>query len=256
MVEACAGVFDAEGRAVGVHGRGDADAPAVGLHVHRVRDEVAQRLAELDPVGCERAGGGDDLDLPLGGVSLEGARGGADVENAPLLTAGGLDLGHFFENYTVHGQTDKAANYLAPMAVGRLSAADAEAARRAATPTAHTESRLRVLGKARGKILLVILGMPFWYAAQILVRVLGFVCPPLGHALARLLPVALVVVHIINMQIHRMPMGVQVQEDKVMLVVAQHKMAVVHTVLLVVAELEELAMIQLHHQVEITVKVE
>ena len=33
------------------------------------------------------------------------------------------------------------------------------------------------------------------------------------------LPVALVVVHIIKMQIHRMPMGVQVQEEKVMLVV-------------------------------------
>ena len=42
--------------------------------------------------------------------------GGRDL----LLTAAGLDLDHFFGNYAVHGQTDKAAQWLAPLAVGRL----------------------------------------------------------------------------------------------------------------------------------------
>ena len=47
--------------------------------------------------------------------------GGKDL----LLTATGLDLGHFFDNYTVHGNTDKAAGWLASMAVGKLSQSDA-----------------------------------------------------------------------------------------------------------------------------------
>ena len=38
-----------------------------------------------------------------------------------LLTAGGLDLGHFFENYKVHTATDKAANYLAGYVIGRCA---------------------------------------------------------------------------------------------------------------------------------------
>ena len=46
-----------------------------------------------------------------------------------LLTAAGQDLKHFFENYKVHTQTDKAAAYLAGMVIGRLTDADAIKAR-------------------------------------------------------------------------------------------------------------------------------
>ena len=41
-----------------------------------------------------------------------------------LRTAAGMDMQHFFENYLVHGQTDKAANWMGPLAVGKLSKAD------------------------------------------------------------------------------------------------------------------------------------
>ena len=53
MVEACSGVFDAEGCAICFGGHGDADAAAIGLHVHGIGDEVAQRLTQLDWIAGE-----------------------------------------------------------------------------------------------------------------------------------------------------------------------------------------------------------
>ena len=92
MVEACASVLDLEGRALGVSGRGDANAPALGLSVDGVRDQVAQRLAELDAITSDRFVAGADLDRSRGGVSLEGARGGlaADVLELEGLEEEGL----------------------------------------------------------------------------------------------------------------------------------------------------------------------
>ena len=69
--------------------------------------------------------------------------GGRDL----LLTAAGLDLDHFFGNYAVHGQTEKAAQWLAPLAVGRLSEADAVRARELSTPETHVEKRMTILDR-------------------------------------------------------------------------------------------------------------
>ena len=66
-----------------------------------------------------------------------------------LLTASGMDLKHFFENYTVHGHSDKAANWLAPLAVGKLSPEDALEAQKRSTPENHVRRRLaRLAGVA------------------------------------------------------------------------------------------------------------
>jgi predicted NAD/FAD-binding protein/cytochrome b involved in lipid metabolism len=107
-----------------------------------------------------------------------------------LLTAGGLDLGHFFENYKVHAQTDKAATYLAPMVIGRMTEEDAVAARARTTATVHTDSRVRILGRARTKMLLVVASMPFWLFSRLLLRALHVVCAPLARLIASALPVS------------------------------------------------------------------
>ena len=112
--------------------------------------------------------------------------GGRDL----LLTAAGLDLGHFFDNYTAHGESDKAAVWLAAMAAGRLSDADARLARESTDSAAHVERRRRLLGCARRRVLLVAATLPLWMAACGCVRLVGRLLPPLGRLLARLLPVS------------------------------------------------------------------
>jgi len=76
--------------------------------------------------------------------------GGAEL----IKTAAGLDLDHFFGNYTVHGDTEKAAHWLAPLAVGKLSPEEAEQSRIETTPEVHVQRRARIL---REKVSLV------WY---------------------------------------------------------------------------------------------
>lgn len=107
-----------------------------------------------------------------------------------LLTAGGLDLGHFFENYVVHLDNDKASKFLSSMVIGRLSPEDAARARQQTTSEVHTASRLRVLSAARRKLLFVVATLPWWLGVRFVVRILGFVIPPLAHFLAWLLPVS------------------------------------------------------------------
>lgn len=107
-----------------------------------------------------------------------------------LLTAGGLDLGHFFGNYKVHTQSDKAHDYLAGMKIGRLTAEDARIAQRSTTPEVHVESRMRVLGNARTRMLQVVCVLPFWILVRLFVRILGLIIPPLAHAIADCLPVS------------------------------------------------------------------
>lgn len=111
--------------------------------------------------------------------------GGRDL----LLTAAGLDLDHFFENYLVHAQSDKAANFLQGMAVGRLSEADAARSKVETTPLVHVEKRGKIIARARRRVLLISATLPFWLLVRTTVRFIGFFVPPLARFLAYCLPV-------------------------------------------------------------------
>lgn len=111
--------------------------------------------------------------------------GGKDL----LLTAAGLDLSHFFSNYTVHGNTHKASQWLEPLAVGKLSAEDAVKAQNATSPAVHVEKRMKLLHRARQKIVLVASTLPFWMTLRSIVRLVGSIIPPLGRFIANILPV-------------------------------------------------------------------
>lgn len=106
-----------------------------------------------------------------------------------LRTAAGLDLSHFFENYTVHGASDKAAEWLAPLVVGKLSPSDAAAARHTTTPAVHVAKRMRHLGRARRRVLCVASTLPVWLVLRGLIRAVGELFPSLARLLARVMPV-------------------------------------------------------------------
>ena len=53
----------------------------------------------------------------------------------------------------MHGETGKAAAWLAPLAVAKLTPEDALKARKATTPEKHVERRMALLGRARRKVL-------------------------------------------------------------------------------------------------------
>ncbi|KAL7535031.1 hypothetical protein ACHAXR_008423 [Thalassiosira sp. AJA248-18] len=112
--------------------------------------------------------------------------GGKDL----LLTATGLDLSHFFDNYTVHGNTDKAAGWLASMAIGKLSQNDANLARERTNSVVHVERRHKWLNKARRRIVFIAATLPMWMTVRSCVRFVGWFVPSLGRLLARLVPVA------------------------------------------------------------------
>lgn len=108
-----------------------------------------------------------------------------------LLTAAGMDLAHYFDNYTVHGNTAKAAEWLAPLAVGRLVGADVEEARTMTTSAAHVERRFDYLGRARTRILCIAATLPLWMGVRQCVRLVGWFVPACGRFLARwVVPVA------------------------------------------------------------------
>lgn len=111
---------------------------------------------------------------------------------ALLLTAGGLDLEHFFKNYTVHLQNgkEKARGYLNGLAIGKLSEEEAEEARISTTPAAHIESRMSVLWSSRWKMVRVMVMMPVWLALRTSVRIVGLLSTGLANYLADLLPVS------------------------------------------------------------------
>ena len=110
--------------------------------------------------------------------------GGKDL----ILTAAGLDLSHFFNNYTVHGQSEKAANWLAPLAVGKLSEEDKQKAAEISTPVKHVDKRMTLLRRARKKICVVASTLPLWMSIRSLIRFVGSIIPPLGQLLANSLP--------------------------------------------------------------------
>ena len=112
--------------------------------------------------------------------------GGKDL----ILTATGLDLGHFFDNYTVHGNTEKAANWLSSMAVGKLSESDVKLAKERTTSVVHVERRHKWLNKARRRIVFIAATLPMWMSVRTAVRFVGWFVPSLGRLLARLVPVA------------------------------------------------------------------
>ena len=104
-----------------------------------------------------------------------------------LLTASGMDLKHFFENYTVHGHSDKAANWLAPLAVGKLSPEDALEAQKRSTPENHVRRRLARLRASRRRL------ATKWLPAAIAVRkfisfVGNYVSSSVAKWLARRIP--------------------------------------------------------------------
>jgi predicted NAD/FAD-binding protein/cytochrome b involved in lipid metabolism len=112
--------------------------------------------------------------------------GGKDL----LLTAKGLDLGHFFDNYTVHGNSDKAAGWLQSMAIAKLSPEDAKLARERTTAIVHVERRHVLLSKARRRIVFIASTLPLWMTVRGCVRFVGWFIPSLGRMLARLVPVS------------------------------------------------------------------
>ena len=113
--------------------------------------------------------------------------GGRDL----LLTATGLDLSHFFNNYTVHGNTDKAANWLSSMAIGKLSKEDAISSKVGTTSVVHVQRRHKWLNKARRRIIFITATLPIWMTVRSCVRFVGWVFgPSFGRLLARLVPVA------------------------------------------------------------------
>ena len=112
--------------------------------------------------------------------------GGKDL----ALTASGLDLSHFFNNYTVHGESEKAAGWLASMAVGKLSEEDARASKERTNAAVHVERRHRWLHRARRRIVLVTATLPLWMTVRTAVRMVGWVSNSLGRWLAYLIPVS------------------------------------------------------------------
>lgn len=113
--------------------------------------------------------------------------GGAEL----LKTAAGLDLDHFFGNYTVHGQTEKAAQWLAPLAVAKLTPEEAVLSREMTTPEAHVERRAQMLKQKRRNIILVASTLPFWLTVRSVIGWIGWFIPPLGRLLARAVPVTI-----------------------------------------------------------------
>ena len=164
--------------------------------------------------GLEGDGGSDATVVMVGSTPSASAPGG-DAANAPLYatyegivydvtsfaehhpggrellrTAAGLDLKHFFENYRVHSQTDKAAQWLAPLAVGKLTPEDAKRAEEMTTPEVHVEKRMKHLGRARRQTMLVACSLPFWVMLRNLIAAIGSAVPSLAKLLAKALPVA------------------------------------------------------------------
>ena len=108
-----------------------------------------------------------------------------------LLTDTGLDLSHFFNKYTVHGNTDKAANWLSSMSNGKLSKEDAISSKVGTTSVVHVQRRHKWLNKARRRIIFITATLPIWMTVRSCVRFVGWVFgPSFGRLLARLVPVA------------------------------------------------------------------
>jgi cytochrome b involved in lipid metabolism len=112
--------------------------------------------------------------------------GGKDL----ALTASGLDLHHFFSNYIVHGETAKAANWLASLAIGKLSDSDAKLSKERTDAKAHVQRRHVWLNRARRRMIVITASLPFWMTIRSAVRMVGSLSNRLGRWLAYLVPVS------------------------------------------------------------------
>ena len=159
-------------------------------------DEEDLDLMTLDEVEASRAtlahdGGDGQLLCTYDGIvydvtSFADAHpGGREL----LLTASGMDLKHFFENYTVHGHSDKAANWLSPLAVGKLSPEDALEAQRRSTPENHVRRRLARLKASRRRLLAIACSLPAAIAVRKFISFVGnYVSSSVAKWLARRIP--------------------------------------------------------------------
>jgi len=113
--------------------------------------------------------------------------GGRDL----VRVAAGCDLEHYFANYSVHGQSQhKVRQWLAPLAVAKLSPEDAKRAAAESTPQLHVDRRQKMLARERRRIVLVAASLPFWLTVRGVVSWIGWLVPSLGRLLARAVPVA------------------------------------------------------------------
>ncbi|KAJ8605089.1 hypothetical protein CTAYLR_000369 [Chrysophaeum taylorii] len=154
----------------------------------------AETLEALPTMSLEEVEASRDSERPL--VSYEGIvydvsefvsahPGGREL----LLTATGCDLSHFFENYTVHADSDKAARWLASMAVGKMSATEAALAAKKTTSEVHATRRMERLRRARRRLAGIVAVLPACIVARAAIRLLGrFVSSRLARWLATLVP--------------------------------------------------------------------
>eukprot|EP01065_Artemidia_motanka_P029691 TRINITY_DN35781_c0_g1_i1.p1 TRINITY_DN35781_c0_g1~~TRINITY_DN35781_c0_g1_i1.p1 ORF type:complete len:737 (+),score=243.06 TRINITY_DN35781_c0_g1_i1:90-2300(+) len=107
-----------------------------------------------------------------------------------LLTAGGLDLDHFFHAYAVHLRSDKAFNYLKGYKIGRLSPEDAARSEKETTTRMRLQQRAVWSRRSHWRLGLVMATVPLWIVLRLVLRVVAFVLPPIGRGLAALLPIS------------------------------------------------------------------
>lgn len=112
--------------------------------------------------------------------------GGQDL----LLTSIGLDLSHFFTNYTIHSKSHtKVAAWLSTMAVGKLTTQDTVLSQQYSTAKEHVARRHVQLSSARRKIIVIAATLPLWMSIRACIRWVGYVLPSVGRLLTLLVPV-------------------------------------------------------------------
>eukprot|EP01062_Namystynia_karyoxenos_P079927 TRINITY_DN8521_c0_g1_i1.p1 TRINITY_DN8521_c0_g1~~TRINITY_DN8521_c0_g1_i1.p1 ORF type:complete len:789 (+),score=293.33 TRINITY_DN8521_c0_g1_i1:94-2367(+) len=125
----------------------------------------------------------------------------------PLLGAGGQALESFWAKYQIHLKSPKALEWLEKYRIGSLSPEDTQRAldpqdpenaafrRRNTAFEPEVPSRAVARARARGRwrsarVWFIALTAPLWLTLRLLVRMVGFFCPPLARVAARLLPIS------------------------------------------------------------------
>ena len=112
--------------------------------------------------------------------------GGKDL----LLTSVGLDLSHFFTNYTIHSTSHaKVAAWLSSMAVGKLTPQESVVSQQCSTAKEHVFRRHALLVNARRKIIIIAATLPLWMSIRACITWIGYVLPSVGRLLTLLVPV-------------------------------------------------------------------
>lgn len=157
----------------------------------RLEDELVESLPLMSLADVKKATTAKQMLVTYEGIVYDVTQfvydhpGGAEL----VKTAAGFDLDHFFGNYTVHGNTEKAAEWLAPLAVGRLSPEEAIESRDAMTSAVHVKRRAQMLRKRRQGIMVIASSLPIWMTLRSVIGWIGVFVPPLGRMLAWAMPV-------------------------------------------------------------------